>query len=84
MYSDPFQEHIHKEEYSSFRCTYKELFEHIQMRKNNIFKIGNYLPAILSNQIYNTNRGKAVELLSSDYWYSTEIKTTQRQKKEQF
>ena len=57
MHSDTLYKLIHKKCLSIFRGTYTELFDHIEIRKCNIsLKIGNHLPAMLPNQIYNMNK----------------------------
>ena len=71
MYSDPLKEIMHKKVCISFRRTYQELFQHIEMRKHNIsFRIRNHFPAIIPTLTYQTTRLVAVKLSVQQYWYS--------------
>ena len=55
-HANPLQECNHSEVGHSFRSTYAELFENIDMRKQNIsFKIKNHLPAIHQAKLYPTD-----------------------------
>ena len=52
------------------------------MRKQSItFKIRNHLLAIFPNLTFHTNREKAVEIPSGEYWYSRIVRKTQRKKR---
>ena len=56
MLSDPLQKLLHNEVCISFQGTYKDLFKHIEMKKQNI---RNHLHAILPYQIYHSTTGMA-------------------------
>ena len=81
-YLDPLQECIHSEVCHLFRSTYKDLFQHIALRKkNSIYKIRNHLPAILPNQIVNTNRGKAAKIALGGFGYLRRVTRTRRERR---
>ena len=71
IHIDPIQDLVHSDVGHSFRSAYLELFQCIDVRRKYItYRTHNHLPAILPNQILNADRGKAVGLVSSKYWYS--------------